>query len=317
MATTARTTRWEPSEEAEALKQEFARKKRRRGRWGDKIVTTPDAPDAPGTLVALPSSCSTPEATVTVESLQARAGEINALLKQLPTELDDERAALTAERSELVKQVVALQFGGGRFGLNPKSVRAPQFLVKLPLSDDRCPGGAGGLIGLIIGPRGKTQQRIQTETGCTILVRGKGATKQANGLIDEAAEEETHVRITGPTEEACRLATTQIETLIDFTSAEGERLREAQHRQLKVLNGTLNEEREIECAELSSSSPQRAHSGPPLLLTVVHPLRAGTAPRRATSTRSARSSSRASSRSSPRGSSMRWGSDGSSGGTPG
>ena len=248
-------TRWEPSEQAEALKQEYARKKRRKSRWG-AAVSTPAAPAAEGTPVALPSSSSAlPQPVATVEAAQARSNEINALLKELPPELEQERAALTAERNELVKQVVALKFGSfGASAAGSKPAKAQHFQLKLPLRDDAAPGGVGNLIGLIIGPRGKTQQRIQSETGCTILVRGKGAQKLANGLIDDEAEEETHVRITGPTEEACQSARAQIEVLIDFTSEEGERLREAQHRRLKVLSGTLNEERD----RCSSCSPTRS-----------------------------------------------------------
>ena len=254
-----RATRWEPSEEADALKQDYARKKRRKSRWGAQATTPPAAPST--AIVALPSSstAAAPEPVSTVEAAQARSNEINALLKELPPELEHERAALTAERNELVRQVVALKFGGG---LASKPARAPQFLLKLPLSDDACPGGAGSLIGLIIGPRGKTQQRIQNETGCTILVRGKGAEKHANGLVNDEAEEATHVRIMGPTEEACQSARAQIAVLIDFTSEEGEKMREAQHRQLKILNGTLNEEREIDYAKLFTNPQRAANVGP-------------------------------------------------------
>lgn len=46
--------------------------------------------------------------------------------------------------------------------------------TKLFLPDDgSTTGGTGNLVGLVIGPRGNTQKRLQAETGCTVVVRGK------------------------------------------------------------------------------------------------------------------------------------------------
>ena len=179
---TAMGGRWEPSEEAEALKKEYRRAKRRRNRWGGNE--------------------STAVAVVTPPTDQERCNAINALLKDLPPHREAERATLTAERNALVKAIVAAKFGDGMGGLKPK----PQHVIKFPLPDNTCPGGVGNLIGLIIGPRGKTQQRIQNETGTVLVVRGKGATKTATGMIDDTDEEETHVRITGPNEEVVNKA---------------------------------------------------------------------------------------------------------------
>lgn len=131
---------------------------------------------------------------VAAPSDQERCNAINALLKDLPAHRESERAPLTAERNELVKAIVAAKFGDGANGMRPKQ----QHLVKFTLPDNTCPGGVGNLIGLIIGPRGKTQQRLQNETGTVLVVRGKGASKTASGMIDDQDEEETHVRITGP-----------------------------------------------------------------------------------------------------------------------
>ena len=69
----------------------------------------------------------------------------------------------------MVKAIVAAKFGDGMGGLKPK----PQHVIKFRC-DNHVPGGVGNLIGLIIGPRGKTRRRIQNETGTVLVVRGKG-----------------------------------------------------------------------------------------------------------------------------------------------
>eukprot|EP00965_Chrysotila_dentata_P230333 6197710-Pleurochrysis_carterae.AAC.1 len=46
--------------------------------------------------------------------------------------------------------------------------------ASLPVSlSTRKRGGTQSLVGLVIGPRGTTQQLLQSESGCTVVVRGK------------------------------------------------------------------------------------------------------------------------------------------------
>ena len=53
-------------------------------------------------------------------------------------------------------------------------------------------------IGLIIGPRGYTQKRMEKETNCKIAIRGKGSAKQGkarkDGKPQPGDDEELHVR---------------------------------------------------------------------------------------------------------------------------
>ena len=59
-------------------------------------------------------------------------------------------------------------------------------------------------IGLIIGPRGNTQKRMQKETNTKIAIRGKGSVKEGaarDPKYDYGEDEELHVLITGDTQE--------------------------------------------------------------------------------------------------------------------
>ena len=61
-------------------------------------------------------------------------------------------------------------------------------------------------IGLIIGPRGNTQKRMQQESGAKIALRGRGSVKDGRGaragLADPADNEDLHVMITADTEDS-------------------------------------------------------------------------------------------------------------------
>jgi hypothetical protein len=59
-------------------------------------------------------------------------------------------------------------------------------------------------IGLIIGPRGNTQKRMQKETNTKIAIRGKGSVKEGaarDPKYDYGENEELHVLITGDSQD--------------------------------------------------------------------------------------------------------------------
>lgn len=62
--------------------------------------------------------------------------------------------------------------------------------------------------GLIIGPRGNTQKRMQQETNTKIAIRGRGSVKEGavrDGKHDHGEDEELHVMITGDRQEDVRM----------------------------------------------------------------------------------------------------------------
>ena len=74
-------------------------------------------------------------------------------------------------------------------------------------------------IGLIIGPRGKTQKELEAKTGCKIAIRGKGSVKEGargrrDGSVDTADFEPLHVVVTGDDPRAVTAAATMIREML-------------------------------------------------------------------------------------------------------
>jgi splicing factor 1 len=66
-------------------------------------------------------------------------------------------------------------------------------------------------IGLIIGPRGRTQKNIENETQCSIKICGSGSAK-----IKSDQDEPLHVLITGTDSNNVEIAASIIEKLINL-----------------------------------------------------------------------------------------------------
>lgn len=74
-------------------------------------------------------------------------------------------------------------------------------------------------IGLIIGPRGKTQKELEAKTGCKIAIRGRGSVKEGargrrDGKVMESDDEPLHVVITGDDQRSVDAATDMIEQML-------------------------------------------------------------------------------------------------------
>lgn len=100
-------------------------------------------------------------------------------------------------------------------------------------------------IGLIIGPRGNTQKRMQQETNTRIAIRGKGSVKEGaarESKYDYGEEEELHVLITGDRQEDVDKAAEMVEKLLEPTGDEMNEHKQQQLRELALINGTLKDE---------------------------------------------------------------------------
>jgi len=110
-------------------------------------------------------------------------------------------------------------------------------------------------IGLILGPRGKTQKELEAKTGCKIAIRGRGSMKEGargrrDGKVMEGENEPLHVVITGDDQNAVDAASEMIEQMLVVIDDEKNVHKQQQLRELALLNGTLKEEEFCQiCAE--------------------------------------------------------------------
>ncbi|KAK5190393.1 hypothetical protein LTR99_003887 [Exophiala xenobiotica] len=109
-------------------------------------------------------------------------------------------------------------------------------------------------IGLLIGPRGNTLKKMETESGAKIAIRGKGSVKEGKGRSDAAhtsnQEEDLHCLIMADTEEKIIKAKSLIHNVIETAASipEGQNeLKRNQLRELAALNGTLRDDENQAC----------------------------------------------------------------------
>ena len=92
-------------------------------------------------------------------------------------------------------------------------------------------------VGLLIGPKGTNQKRLEQESGCKILVRGKGTQKEGMPELPEDSEEQ-HVLIIGDSETAVKRATHLVNKILLANEKERNQIKEEQIKKIKkfVLN---------------------------------------------------------------------------------
>lgn len=235
--------------------------RKRKTRWADEepkpVITLPDfMKDFPIEL--------DPE----VQSLNARLLEISRLLQSgLP--LDDRpegarspspepvydnmgirintrefraRERLNRERQEIISQLIKKNPAFKP----PADYRPPKLYKKLYIPMKEYPGY--NFIGLIIGPRGNTQKRMEKETGAKIVIRGKGSIKEGKLLQkrdlrpDPSENEDLHVLVEADTQEALDAAAGMVEKLLTPVDEVLNEHKRQQLRELAALNGTIRDE---------------------------------------------------------------------------
>ena len=77
-------------------------------------------------------------------------------------------------------------------------------------------------IGLLIGPRGNTLKKMESESGAKISIRGRGSVKEGKSRTDAAAnanqEEDLHCLVTADAEEKVAKAVKMINKIIETVS---------------------------------------------------------------------------------------------------
>jgi hypothetical protein len=101
-------------------------------------------------------------------------------------------------------------------------------------------------IGLIIGPRGKTQKQMERESRSKIAIRGKGSVKPGRGRKDgklaPGEDEDLHVLVTADNDKSIAMATEMIEKLLIPIEEGKNELKREQLRDLARIHGTLRDE---------------------------------------------------------------------------
>eukprot|EP00292_Cryptomonas_paramecium_P033508 CAMPEP_0113673824 /NCGR_PEP_ID=MMETSP0038_2-20120614/7066_1 /TAXON_ID=2898 /ORGANISM="Cryptomonas paramecium" /LENGTH=265 /DNA_ID=CAMNT_0000590313 /DNA_START=278 /DNA_END=1071 /DNA_ORIENTATION=+ /assembly_acc=CAM_ASM_000170 len=149
------------------------------------------------------------------------------------------RDRLQKERLALLEKMMTLQpnsaLGQLKFQASKKSTKLFIPIKEYPTYP---------FIGLILGPRGNTQKKLERETGTKIVIRGKGSVKDGKkGKMEDTGEnEDLHVLITGDTQEQVDAAAKVISELLTPKDDNENEWKRMQLRELALINGTLRDE---------------------------------------------------------------------------
>ncbi|XP_076897301.1 splicing factor-like protein 1 [Bidens hawaiensis] len=152
------------------------------------------------------------------------------------------RERLNKERQEIISQILK----ENPSFKPPADYRPPKVSKKLYIPMKEYPGY--NFIGLIIGPRGNTQKRMERETGAKIVIRGKGSVKEGrlqqkrDLKYDPSENEDLHVFVEADTQEAVDAAASMVQKLLQPVDEVLNEHKRQQLRELAALNGTIRDE---------------------------------------------------------------------------
>eukprot|EP00171_Calliarthron_tuberculosum_P019937 IDg19937t1 len=162
--------------------------------------------------------------------------------KRVNTRLDRARDKLEAERFKLVTRLRELD----PMFRPPPGMRPPKIVEKLTIPKEK--EGTVNYIGLILGPRGKTQKRLEKEFMCRVAIRGKGSVKDGRARAPAHyadSDEQLHVLITAEGLDAKERIAKCRQRILDIIKPRPDELndhKQAQLRELAQLNGTLRDQ---------------------------------------------------------------------------
>ncbi|KAI3501040.1 hypothetical protein L1887_28896 [Cichorium endivia] len=152
------------------------------------------------------------------------------------------RERLNRERQEIISQIIKRNPAFKP----PADYRPPKLQKKLYIPMKEYPGY--NFIGLIIGPRGNTQKRMEKETGAKIVIRGKGSVKEGRFgqkrdlKFDPSENEDLHVLVEAETQEGLDAAAGMVEKLLHPVDEGLNEHKRQQLRELAALNGTIRDD---------------------------------------------------------------------------
>ncbi|KAJ2851230.1 hypothetical protein IWW36_001251 [Coemansia brasiliensis] len=249
------------------------RKRRRRNRWGAKDAST-------AVSAALASSMTKEQvegyaAIVRIDEItrKLKTGDVvppdgqrspspppmyNSEGKRTNTREHRYRRKLEEERMRLIEE---------QLKRNP-AYRPPadyrrrsRYSEKVFIPVDENPGL--NFIGLLIGPRGNTLKKLESESGTKISIRGKGSIKEGKRRDDAnipGADEELHCHIVADSEDKVKKGVKLVWEIIKkaCVTPEGHNdLKRSQLRELAALNGTLRDDEGQACTNCGSLEHRR------------------------------------------------------------
>lgn len=127
----------------------------------------------------------------------------------------------------------------------PRGMRPPKCVDKLYIPKEK--EGNVNFIGLILGPRGNTQKRLEKDYDCKVAIRGKGSVKdgRARGPSQPEDNEPLHVVISAEGLDAKKRIDQCKKRIMDIITPRQDDEndhKQAQLRELALLNGTLREQ---------------------------------------------------------------------------
>ncbi|KAJ8498972.1 hypothetical protein OPV22_009524 [Ensete ventricosum] len=205
------------------------------------------------------------------EKLNSQLFEINQMLSAHVT-VDDQRKVNESDiqinsrvarlHTRLIKhrQKIILELIKRNPTFDPPDIKPPKLYKKLYIPVKEYP--SYNFIGLIIGPRGNTQKRMEMETGAKISLRGKGTFRKGRVLTykssrcESSEDDDLHVYIEADTQNSLDSAVQMVEKLLVPVEEETNEHKRAQLRELAVLNGKLGKD----SSEVRKTTPRSSTS---------------------------------------------------------
>eukprot|EP00559_Dactyliosolen_fragilissimus_P005218 CAMPEP_0184860596 /NCGR_PEP_ID=MMETSP0580-20130426/5459_1 /TAXON_ID=1118495 /ORGANISM="Dactyliosolen fragilissimus" /LENGTH=854 /DNA_ID=CAMNT_0027357761 /DNA_START=69 /DNA_END=2633 /DNA_ORIENTATION=- len=153
------------------------------------------------------------------------------------------REKYTTQRQDTLEKILSLTNANNN-DVAPSLFKRKRF-KKIRIPVDEHP--TYNFIGLIIGPRGKTQKDMENKTGCKIAIRGRGSIKEGargrrDGRAIDGEDEPLHVVVTGDDQANVDAAADMVEQMMVVIDDDKNVHKQQQLRELALLNGTLKDD---------------------------------------------------------------------------
>ncbi|KAK7270502.1 hypothetical protein RIF29_23694 [Crotalaria pallida] len=235
-------SRWEPQTDGDGIKEDDETSKRRKTRWSN-IDTQIENPSPLQLPVSTEDFVIVSDKEQNIQRLKAELLEINQkLLRPLHDDRPEEarlREELVHRRQNIISALIKLK----PIFVPPLDSKPPTFFKKLYIPVKEYPDY--NFVGLIIGPRGNTQKKMEKETGAKILLRGKGSMKTPSE--EDPQDDDLHVLIEANDQKSLDAAVGMVEKLLIPMEDRRNEHKLAQLKELAVLKMDALRDKNVCC----------------------------------------------------------------------